>query len=190
LNILVTGGAGYIGSHACKALAAKSYVPITYDNLSRGNLWAVKWGPLEKGDISNAQGVRAVLEKYRPDAVMHFAAYAYVGEVEQPLLYYENNFAGTTVLLSAIINYQLVPVVFSSSCATYGVPKRVPIPEDHPQHPINPYGSAKLFVEQMLADLNVACDLQWIALRYFNAAGADPSAKLAKHTIPKPTSFH
>lgn len=101
----MTGGAGYIGSHVCKALAAKGYVPITYDNLSRGNLWAIKWGPLERGDISDAHRVRVVLEKYKPDAVMHFAAYAYVGEsVEQPLLYYENNFAGTVVLLRVILD--------------------------------------------------------------------------------------
>src|SRR6478672_930167 len=106
LNILVTGGAGYVGSHACKALAAKGYVPITYDNLSRGNFCAVKWGPLEKGDISDQQKVRDVLEKYRPRALMHFAAYAYVGEsVEQPLLYYGNNFAGTTALLRTVLDY-------------------------------------------------------------------------------------
>ena len=132
MNILVTGGAGYVGSHACKALAANGYVPITYDNLSRGNLWAVKWGPLEKGEIADEQQVRVVLEKYRPCALMHFAAYAYVGEsVEHPLLYYRNNFAGTAALLRAVVDYGCIPVVFSSSCATYGVPECVPITEDH-----------------------------------------------------------
>src|SRR5262245_39274788 len=126
LNILVTGGAGYIGSHACKALAARGYIPIAYDNLSRGNLWAVKWGPFEKGDIADAPRIRAVLEKYRPAALMHFAAYAYVGEsVEQPLLYYENNFSATVTLLQAVLAFQCIPVVFSSSCASYGVPERV-----------------------------------------------------------------
>src|SRR5260370_31839873 len=134
LTVLVTGGAGYIGSYACKALAAKGYVPITYDNLSRGNVWAVKWGPLEKGDIADKQQLRAVLEKYRPRALMHFAAYAYVGEsVEQPLLYYGNNFAASALRLQTVVDYQCIPVVFSSSCATYGIPERGPIAEDHPQ---------------------------------------------------------
>jgi UDP-arabinose 4-epimerase len=182
----VTGGAGYIGSHACKALAAKGYVPITYDNLSRGHVWAVKWGPFEKGDIADAQQLRIVLEKYRPRALMHFAAYAYVGEsVKQPLLYYGNNFAGTAVLLRALVDYQCIPVVFSSSCATYGVPEHVPIAEDHPQHPINPYGRSKLFVERMLADLNVASGLPWMALRYFNAAGADPKGEIGEAHDPE-----
>ena len=186
MNILVTGGAGYIGSHACKALAAKGYVPITYDNLSRGNVWAVKWGQLERGDIADAQRLCAVLHKYQPRALMHFAAYAYVGElVEQPLLYYENNFTGTAVLLRTLLDYQCIPVVFSSSCATYGVPERVPIAEDHLQRPINPYGHSKLFVECMLADLNVASGLPWIALRYFNAAGADPDGEIGEAHDPE-----
>jgi UDP-arabinose 4-epimerase len=186
LNVLVTGGAGYIGSHACKALAAKGYVPITYDNLSRGNVWAVKWGPLEKGDIADGQQLRAVIEKYRPCALMHFAAYAYVGEsVEQPLLYYGNNFAGTAALLQTVVDYNCIPIVFSSSCATYGIPDRVPIAEGHPQRPINPYGHSKVFVERMLADLNVACGLPWIGLRYFNAAGADPDGEIGEAHAPE-----
>ena len=186
LNILVTGGAGYIGSHACKALAAKGYVPITYDNLSRGNVWAVKWGPLEKADIADGQRLRTVLEKYRPRALMHFAAYAYVGEsVEQPLLYYGNNFTGTAALLQTVVDFHCIPIVFSSSCATYGLPERVPIAENHPQRPINPYGHSKLFVERMLADLNVAYGLPWIALRYFNAAGADPDGQIGEAHDPE-----
>jgi UDP-arabinose 4-epimerase len=186
VNILVTGGAGYVGSHACKALAARGYVPVTYDNLSRGNRWAVKWGPLEKGDIADVGQVRTVLEKYRPSAVMHFAAYAYVGEsVEQPLLYYRNNFADTVTLLQTVVDFRCMPVVFSSSCATYGVPERVPITENHPQHPINAYGQSKLFVERLLADLNVACGLPWIALRYFNAAGADPDGEIGEAHDPE-----
>ncbi len=186
MNILVTGGAGYIGSHACKALAGKGYVPITYDNLSRGNPWAVKWGPLERGDIADAERLGAVLEKYRPSALMHFAAYAYVGEsVERPLLYYENNFAGSAALLQTMIDYQPIPVVFSSSCATYGLPERSPIAEDHPQRPINPYGCSKLFVERMLADVSVACGLRWVALRYFNAAGADPQGDIGEAHNPE-----
>src|SRR5437588_134403 len=125
MHILVTGGAGYVGSHACKALAAMGYVPVTYDNLCRGNDWAVKWGPLEKGDVGDKQRLHAVLEKYRPDALMHFAAYAYVGEsVEHPLRYYRNNFADTATLLRTVLDFHCIPVVFSSSCATYGVPER------------------------------------------------------------------
>src|SRR3984893_12493547 len=186
MNILVTGGAGYIGSHACKALAAKGFVPITYDNMSRGNRWAVKWGPFEKGDIADPQRLRAVLEKHHPIAVMHFAAYAYVGEsVQQPLLYYQNNFAATAVLLRTVLDFRCIPVVFSSSCASYGVPEHVPIPEDHPQRPINPYGHSKLFVERMLVDLNVACGLPWMALRYFNAAGADPDREIGEAHDPE-----
>jgi UDP-glucose-4-epimerase GalE len=182
----VTGGAGYVGSHACKALAARGHLPITYDNLSRGNTWAVKWGPFEKGDIADGQRLRTVLEKYRPSALMHFAAYAYVGEsVEQPLLYYRNNFANTVTLIKALGDFRGMPVVFSSSCATYGIPERVPITEKHPQNPINPYGHSKLFVERLLADLQVACGLPWIALRYFNAAGADPDGEVGEAHDPE-----
>lgn len=186
MNILVTGGAGYIGSHACKALAARGYVPITYDNLSRGNAWAVKWGPLERGDIADAERLGGVLQKYQPRALMHFAAYAYVGEsVENPLLYYGNNFSGTAAMLRTVIDHQPIPFVFSSTCATYGVPERIPIPEDHPQRPINPYGSSKFFVERLLMDLNTACGLPWVALRYFNAAGADPDREIGEAHDPE-----
>jgi UDP-arabinose 4-epimerase len=186
MNILVTGGAGYIGSHACKALAARGYVPITYDNLSRGNRWAVKWGPFEKGDIADLRQVRTVLEKYRPRAVMHFAAYASVAEsVEQPLLYYRNNFVDTVALLQTVVDFSIIPVVFSSSCATYGLPERIPINEDHPQRPINAYGHSKVFVERLLADLEVAYGLPWIALRYFNAAGADPDGEIGETHDPE-----
>jgi UDP-glucose-4-epimerase GalE len=186
MNILVAGGAGYVGSHTCKALAASGHVPIVYDNLSRGHLWAVKWGPFEEGDIADIRRVREVLEKYRPTALMHFAALAYVGEsVQQPLLYYRINFGGTATLLQTVLDFQRIPVVFSSSCATYGVPERIPIEEDHPQHPINPYGHSKLFVERLLADLNAACGLPWMALRYFNAAGADPGCEIGEAHDPE-----
>jgi UDP-arabinose 4-epimerase len=191
LNILVTGGAGYIGSHACKALDASGYRPVAYDNLSRGNAGAVQWGPLERGDIADANRVRDVLNKYQPAAVMHFAAYAYVGEsVEQPLLYYNNNTAGSTALLQTIIQHGVVPFIFSSTCATYGLPDQIPISEDHPQRPINPYGCSKLFVEQALKDLSISNSLPWIALRYFNAAGSDPEGDIGEvhnpetHLIP------
>jgi UDP-glucose-4-epimerase GalE len=186
LKILVTGGAGFIGSHVCKALAAKGHEPISYDNLSRGNKWAVKWGPLEKGDIADVTRLQTVLRKYQPAALMHFAAYAYVGEsVNRPLMYYENNFSGSAALLGAVVDYRRIPVVFSSSCATYGIPERVPISENQVQNPINPYGRSKLFVELLLRDLNVAHKLSWVALRYFNAAGADPEAEIGEAHDPE-----
>jgi UDP-arabinose 4-epimerase len=185
MRILVTGGAGYIGSHTCKALAAKGFEPIVYDNLSRGNRWAIKWGPLEEGDILDSARLRAVFEKYHPSALMHFAAYAYVGEsVENPLLYYRNNVGGTSSLLQALVDFR-TPIVFSSTCSTYGVPKTNPIPEDHPQNPINPYGFSKLVVERMLADLNAANGLRSISLRYFNAAGADPDREIREAHNPE-----
>ena len=137
--ILVTGGAGYIGSHACKALAQAGYTPIAFDSLVYGHRWAVQWGPLEKGDILDRSRLDEVLEKYEPAAVMHFAAYAYVGEsVQNPGKYYRNNVAGTINLLEALRDHNIGQLIFSSTCATYGVPHRNPIPEDHTQHPINP----------------------------------------------------
>jgi UDP-glucose-4-epimerase GalE len=183
LKVVVTGGAGYIGSHVCKALSAKGFSPIAYDNLSRGR-WAVKWGPLEEGDIADIRRLRAVLEKYEPVALMHFAAYAYVGE-SRPLDYYRNNVAATAELLQTLIDYRPLPVVFSSSCATYGIPERVPISEDQPQRPINPYGQSKLVVERMLVDLNAAYGLTSISLRYFNASGADPDGEIGEAHDPE-----
>ena len=191
INILVTGGAGYIGSHVCKALAQTGFTPVVYDNLSCGPASAVKWGVLEIGDITDAARLRQVIDKYRPSAVMHFAAFAYVGEsVEQPLKYYKNNVGGTLCLLNAMCDAGIDKLVFSSTCATYGLPINIPIAEDHPQQPINPYGSSKLMVERMLADLGKARGFQSIVLRYFNAAGADPDAEIGEchdpetHLIP------
>ena len=186
MKVLVTGGAGYIGSHACKALAERGHVPVTYDNLSRGHRDAVKFGPLEMGDTADKVRVREVLERHQPAAVMHFAAFAYVGEsVGQPLLYYRNNVTGSAALLEAIIEFKPLPFVFSSTCSTYGVPERVPIGEDHPQRPINPYGFSKLVVERMLADLGVSHRLPWVALRYFNAAGSDPDGEIGEVHVPE-----
>jgi UDP-glucose-4-epimerase GalE len=192
MKILVTGGAGYIGSHACKALARSGFTPITYDNLCRGNRWAAKWGPLEEGDISDESRLREVLELHEPAAVMHFAGYGYVGEsVEKPLLYYQNNIGGSTSLLHSIIDWRPIPVVFSSTCAIYGLPEQIPIAEDHPQRPINPYGHTKLVVERMLADIGRAHQLRSMSLRYFNAAGADPEGEIGEardpelHLIPR-----
>jgi UDP-glucose-4-epimerase GalE len=167
-------------------LSARGYVPVVYDNLARGNRRAVKWGPLEIGETADAARVRAVLEQYRPIAVMHFAAYAYVGEsIEKPLVYYGNNVGGTAGLLQAIAATGPLPFVFSSSCATYGLPERLPIAEDHPQRPINPYGFTKLICEQMLADSGRAHGLPWVALRYFNAAGSDPDGEIGETHDPE-----
>lgn len=186
MKILVTGGAGYIGSHACKALAASGFEPVAYDNLSRGNRWAVKWGPLEVGDIADKARLREVIERYQPAAAIHFAAYAYVGEsVEHPNLYYENNVCGSAVLLRTISKWRPIPVVFSSTCATYGIPEQVPISEDHTLRPINPYGFTKFVVERILADLDTAHGLRSVSLRYFNAASGDPDGEIGEAHDPE-----
>jgi UDP-arabinose 4-epimerase len=186
LNILVTGGAGFIGSHACKLLAAQGHTPITYDNLSRGHAGAVKWGPLEIGHLEDRARLRTVLHDYRPAALMHFAAFAYVGEsVENPMLYYRNNVSGSIALLEAAIEVGPIPLIFSSSCVTYGTPETIPISEDHPQHPINPYGHTKLLVERMIADAGRAHGLPWVTLRYFNAAGSDPDGDIGEDHNPE-----
>jgi UDP-arabinose 4-epimerase len=190
-TILVTGGAGFVGSHACKALARAGYLPVTFDNLERGHEWAVKWGPLERGDVRDEQSLKRVFEAWRPEAVMHFAAYAYVGESNaEPLKYYGTNVGGTANLLKACVMFGCKHLVFSSSCATYGIPSRLPLVETDPQQPINPYGYTKLVVERMLQDIETAYGLRYVALRYFNAAGADPNGELGElhepetHLIP------
>ena len=185
-NILVTGGAGYIGSHACKALAQAGFTPVTYDSLVYGHEWAVKWGPLEKGDILDRARLDEVIATYKPEAAIHFAAFAYVGEsVGDPAKYYRNNVVGTLSLLDALRTHGVSRVVFSSTCATYGVPERVPITEDTPQAPINPYGASKLMVERILADYGAAYGLKSVALRYFNAAGADPDREIGEAHDPE-----
>lgn len=184
--VLVTGGAGYIGSHACKALARAGYTPVAYDNLVYGHEWAVKWGPLERGDILDRGRLAEVFAKHRPAAVMHFAAFAYVGEsVTDPAKYYRNNVEGTLCLLERMRAAGVDKLVFSSSCATYGVPAVTPIREDAPQAPINPYGATKLMVERILADYRIAYGLQSVALRYFNAAGADPEGEIGEAHDPE-----
>lgn len=186
MNILVTGGAGFIGSHACKTLALEGFNPITYDNLSRGHREAVRWGPLEIGDIADFARLRAVIKAYRPVALMHFAAYINVGEsVRDPLLYYVNNVAGTAALLKTLVEVGPIPVIFSSTAAVYGNPQSIPISEDHPLKPINPYGASKMFVERMLADAGESHRLPWVALRYFNAAGADPEGEIGEQHDPE-----
>ncbi|MBC8214219.1 MAG: UDP-glucose 4-epimerase GalE [Candidatus Marinimicrobia bacterium] len=189
--ILVTGGAGYIGSHTCKLLAKHGYTSIVYDNLSRGNKWSVKWGIFIQGNISDQNKLRKIFQKYNPIAVIHFAGYAYVGEsVEFPNLYYSNNVVGTSNLLEAMRLECIQNIVFSSTCATYGIPNSIPIIEDHQQNPVNPYGRTKLIIEKMLKDYNKAYNLNYVALRYFNAAGADPEGDIGEvhnpesHLIP------
>jgi UDP-glucose-4-epimerase GalE len=190
-NVLVTGGAGYIGSHACKALARAGFHPIAYDNLSSGHEWAVQWGPLETGDLLDWKRLDAVFSQYRPSAVLHFAAFAYVGEsVGNPLKYYRNNVDGTLNLIKVMLEHGVGKIVFSSTCATYGLPQEVPISEEHPQRPMSPYGKSKLMVEQILRDCGAAYGLRSIYLRYFNAAGADPEGEIGEvhepetHLIP------
>jgi UDP-arabinose 4-epimerase len=184
--VLVTGGAGYIGSHACKALSQAGYLPVSYDNLVYGHAQAVKWGPLERSDIQDRARLDEVLGQYKPSAVMHFAAFTYVGEsVTDPGKYYRNNLTGSLTLLEAIRDHGINRLVFSSSCATYGLPDRLPIAEQTPQNPINPYGVSKLFFERMLADFDTAHGIRSIAMRYFNAAGADPDNETGEDHDPE-----
>ena len=191
IPILVTGGAGYVGSHTCKALAARGYRPIVYDNLVYGHEAAVKWGPLEIGDIADRGRLDAVISQHQPQAVMHFAAFTYVGEsVADPGKYYRNNVVGTLSLLEAMRDHAIGKLVFSSTAATYGTPDTVPIPETAAKAPINPYGQSKWTAEQMIADFAAAHQLRSAALRYFNAAGADPGGEIGEchdpesHLIP------
>jgi UDP-arabinose 4-epimerase len=186
MKVLVTGGAGYIGSHACKALAEAGHEPITYDNLSTGHDWAVRWGPLEVGDILDPDRLAEVFARHRPDAVMHFAALCFVGvSVRDPSSYHRANVVGTLNLLDAARAAGVPRFVFSSSCATYGIPERVPIAIDTPQAPINPYGWTKLAGERMLAEHGKAYGLGAVALRYFNASGADPEARIGEDHDPE-----
>ena len=185
-NILVTGGAGYIGSHTCKALAQRGYQPIAFDNLKRGSRSAVKWGPLVVGDVMNKQELRQAIDRFQIEAVLHFAALAYVGEsVENPARYFRNNVANTINLLEVMAQTGISNLVFSSTCAVYGTPAEVPISEDTPTHPINPYGESKLQTERMLPWFGNAHGLKWIALRYFNAAGADPDGQIGENHDPE-----
>jgi UDP-arabinose 4-epimerase len=185
-SILVTGGAGYVGSHTCKALRRAGFDPITYDNLARGNSESVKWGVLEIGELDDSIHLRETLTRYRPKAVVHFAALAYVGESNvDPTRYYQNNVGGTATLLDAMRQCGVSKIVFSSSCAIYGVPEVVPIPEETPSAPINPYGTTKAICERMLKECAAAFPLSFMALRYFNAAGADPEGEIGECHVPE-----
>ncbi len=186
MNILVTGGAGYIGSHTAKLLASRGHQPIVFDDLTQGHEWAVKWGPLERGTLVDPDRLRDVFARHRIDAVVHFAANALVGEsMTNPSKYFHNNTVGTLTLLDAMRAAGVGTIVFSSTCATYGDPIRVPIDEAHPQAPVNPYGESKLMVEKLLHWYGVVHGLKWIALRYFNAAGADPDGEIGEDHDPE-----
>ena len=189
-KILVVGGAGYIGSHAAKDLSDYYHI-IVYDNLSEGHRKAVASSDFIHGDIHDTNILDQVFENNKIDAVMHFSAYTYVGEsVENPQKYYKNNVAATINLLSSMIKYNVKHLIFSSTCATYGMPAYIPIDEQHPQAPVNPYGASKLMVERILADYSNAYGLKYMVLRYFNAAGAHPdgsigeSHRIETHLIP------
>jgi UDP-arabinose 4-epimerase len=191
-SVLVTGGAGYIGSHTCKALADAGYTPVVYDTLESGHEWAVKWGPLERGDIADTERLTSVIARHKPQAVVHFAAYMQAGEsVIDPQKYYRNNVLGSLRLLEAMRSTGLKAIVFSSTAAVYGTPHQVPIPERHPLEPVNPYGQSKLMVERMLSDHVLAYGFRAVALRYFNAAGADAESGIGEdhepetHLIPR-----
>ena len=188
-TILVTGGAGYIGSHTAKLLAHSGYNVIILDNLVYGHEDLIKAAidcQLVVGDIGDRQILKFIFENNDVAAVVHFAAYAYVGEsVKDPAKYYRNNVSGTLTLLEEMVAASVKKIVFSSTCATYGVPGEIPIPETHAQHPINPYGMSKLMVEQMLEDFSQAYDLRSVRFRYFNAAGADPDGLLGEDHNPE-----
>jgi UDP-arabinose 4-epimerase len=192
LSILITGGAGYIGSHTAKSLSRSGFEPVAYDNLSTGHRWAVKWGPLVEADLSDGKALKRALKEFNVKAAIHFAAHAYVGEsIHQPRKYFENNVTNSLRLLDALLDAGIKHIVFSSSCAVYGVPQSLPIYETHPKSPVNPYGDSKLFIERVLEWYGRAYGLHWAALRYFNAAGADAEGELGEvhdpetHLLPR-----
>ena len=182
----MTGGAGYVGSHACKALRAAGHRVVVFDNFVAGHPEAVQFGDLVEGDISNTAAVQAAIHNYRVSAVVHFAAFLDVGEsVREPVRYYRNNVSGTLSVLQAMAAEGVERFVFSSTCATYGEPVETPIPETHPQRPINAYGETKLAVERALPHFERAYGIKWTALRYFNAAGADPDCEIGEDHSPE-----
>ena len=186
-RILITGGAGYIGSHTNKELHKKGYGTVVFDNLSRGHEGFAKWGDFIIGDLADIEGLRHVFKAFSVKAVIHFAAFAYVGEsFEDPQRYYTNNVVNTTNLLSVMRDFDVRNFIFSSSCATYGNPVSLPITESHPQNPISPYGRSKHMVETILADYALAYGLRYVSLRYFNAAGADVDGEIGEKHDPEP----
>ncbi len=185
-TVLVTGGAGYIGSHACKRLARAGYRPVAYDSLVRGHREAVRWGPLVEADLADTERLVDTFKRFNVVAVMHFAAFTYVGEsMANPELYFRNNVGNSMRLLEAMHGAGVRHIVFSSTAAVYGIPKQVPIPESAPHRPVNPYGESKLMVERMLHWYGEAHNLTHASLRYFNAAGADPECEIGEEHDPE-----
>lgn len=185
-TVFVTGGAGYVGSHCAKAFAEAGWTVVTYDNLSRGHRDLVKWGELIEGDILDGETLTNALHRVKPDAVAHFAAFAYVAEsMAAPEIYYRNNVRGTMSLLDAMVETGVQKMVFSSSCATYGLSDAL-ITEETPQNPINPYGETKLICEKMIRDYGDAHGIRSTLLRYFNAAGCDPDGETGERHDPEP----
>jgi len=183
----VTGGAGYVGSHTCKLLSRSGFEVVVFDNLSRGHRDFVRWGRLIEGDLRDRPLLREALRWSRPDVILHFAAFAYVGEsIEHPGRYFDNNVAGTLSLLEAMRESGQDKLIVSSTCATYGQPERMPITEDTPQRPINPYGASKLFMEEMCRAYDAAHGLRTVSLRYFNACGGDPESEIGERHDPEP----
>lgn len=190
-NILVTGGAGYIGSHTCLALAQNGYTPVAFDNLVNGHREFVQWGPFEQGDIRDRRRLEEVIQAHRPAAIIHFAGLIEVSEsIADPVAFFDNNVSGSVSLFAAALRAGIDKIVFSSTAATYGVPQQIPMRETHPQLPISPYGTSKLLVERILNDLDAHKNLRSVILRYFNAAGADPEGRVGEwhdpesHVIP------
>jgi len=174
-TILVTGGAGYIGSHVCRALASSGYRPVVYDNLSQGHAWSARWGVLEVGDVLDQPRLETVIRQHAPHAVIHLAGLIAAGDsVADPIPYYRNNLMGTLSLLEAMRSCSVHRLVFSSTAGVYGEPEQVPITEEHPLRPVNPYGATKMMAERLIADAAPAFGLRSVALRYFNAVGAAP----------------
>lgn len=185
-TVLVTGGAGYVGSHICKALSQAGHMPVVYDNLCRGHRAFVKWGPLVEANITDASAIESLLTEHKVDAVVHCAALAYVAEsVERPMEYYDTNVIGAVSLLEAMKAADVKSLVLSSSCAVYGEPATTPIPEDTPFNPMSPYGRTKVMVEEMTVECARAYGFHSVALRYFNAAGADPDGEIGEHHDPE-----
>ena len=186
MKILITGGAGYIGSHVVKLLGEKGFEVLVVDNLSRGHEEAVLYGKLIVADLKDKRGLTDIFKEFKPDAVMHFAAFIEVAEsVKEPLKYYRNNTLNTINLLETMVENGVKNFIFSSTAAVYGMPEKVPIPETEPLKPINPYGQSKAFVEKMLEDFEKAYGLKYVSLRYFNASGADPEGIIGESHNPE-----
>lgn len=186
-RVLVTGGAGFVGSHACKELARAGYVPVVYDDLRRGNAWAVKWGPLVRAPLEDRGQLLTAMREHHVKAVMHFAAYAYVGEsMTNPSTYFRNNVNASLNVFDAMAELGVEPLVISSTCAAYGIPYELPITEDTPLAPINPYGASKVMMEEIARWYGAAHGMRTIALRYFNAAGCDPEGEIGELHDPEP----